>query len=229
MSKLKPAVNAAEIKPRAVVSTIPVWCRYDAAADVEALVENPRNPNTHGDSQIALLAKIIRAQGWRAPITVSNRSGFIVKGHGRLQAARLLQVAQVPVERQDYATEAEEWQDLIADNRIAELAEINSAVLKDLLQELDNGANDMDLTGFDAAELERLMNQFHVGEVNAPELKDGDRTPFRQATFTLHDEQWEEVEAAMSKAKSEGGGESAVNENSNGNALAWICGRFNRG
>jgi hypothetical protein len=48
-------------------------------------------------------------------------------------------------------------------------------------------------------------------------------------TFTVHDEQFEEVEAAIKKAKSEGGGESAVNENSNGNALAWICGRFNRG
>jgi len=124
-------------------------------------VANPRNPNTHGDSQIALLAKIIRAQGWRAPITVSNRSGFIVKGHGRLQAARLLQVAQVPVERQDYATEADEWQDMIADNRIAELAEINNAILKDLLETLDDGQNDMDLTGFDAAELERLMLQEH--------------------------------------------------------------------
>jgi hypothetical protein len=48
-------------------------------------------------------------------------------------------------------------------------------------------------------------------------------------TFTVHDEQFKEVEAAMSKAKEEGGGESAVNENSNGNALAFICGRFNRG
>ena len=153
-----------ETKPRALISTIPVWCRYDEAADVESLVPNPRNPNGHPEKQIALLSKIIRAQGWRAPITVSNRSGFVVKGHGRLQAARLLQVAQVPVERQDYATEAEEWQDMIADNRIAELAEIDNAALKDLLQELDTGAADMDLTGFDAAELERLMLQKHQGE-----------------------------------------------------------------
>jgi ParB-like chromosome segregation protein Spo0J len=157
-----------ETKPRALISTIPVWCRYDEAADVESLVENPKNPNLHPEKQIALLSKIIRAQGWRAPITVSNRSGFIVKGHGRLRAAILLQVAQVPVERQDYATEAEEWQDCIADNRIAELAEIDSAVLKDLLETLDDGQNDMDLTGFDAAELERLMNQFHVPDGNKP-------------------------------------------------------------
>jgi hypothetical protein len=88
------------------------------------------------------------------------------------------------------------------------------------------------LTGFDDAEMQRLIEGggvFDVGEVAPPELKDGDRAPFRQATFTLHDEQWEEVEAAMKKAKGEGGGESSVNENSNGNALAFICERFNRG
>jgi len=68
-----------------------------------------------------------------------------------------------------------------------------------------------------------------IEEVDAPELKDGDRAPFRQMTFTMHDEQFEEVEAAILKAKKEGGGESAVNKNSNGNALAFIAMRFNRG
>jgi ParB-like chromosome segregation protein Spo0J len=82
--------------------------------------------------------------------------------------------------------------------------------------------------GFDEAELLGSMGT-NVEGIDAPALKDGDRAPFRQCTFTLHDEQFEEVEAAMRAAKSQGGGESAVNENSNGNALAWICGRFNRG
>ena len=103
------------------------------------------------------------------------------------------------------------------------------SIIKDLLEELDTGANDMDMTGYTEAEIERLMTQFHVDEVGAPELKDGDRAPFRQATFTLHDEQWEAVEAAIAKAKAAGHGESAVNENSNGNALAWIAEVFNHG
>jgi ParB family chromosome partitioning protein len=91
-------------------------------------------------------------------------------------------------------------------------------------------ANEWDMdeliaAGFD----EKELGVFTADEAGAPELKDGDRAPFRQATFTLHDEQWEEVEAALAKAKKDGGGESAVNENSNGNAMAWICRRFNRG
>jgi ParB-like chromosome segregation protein Spo0J len=208
---------------------IPVYCRYDEAVDIDKITGHPRNPNKHSDEQIALLAKIIKSSGWRNPICVSNRSGFVIKGHGRLMAARVLGASLAPVEYQDYESEAAEYNDLIADNRIAELAERDMSIIKDLLEELDTGANDMDLTGYTEAEIERLMTQYHVEEANAPELKDGDRAPFRQATFTLHDEQWEKVEAAITKAKADGGGQSAVNENSNGNALAWICGRFLRG
>jgi len=68
-----------------------------------------------------------------------------------------------------------------------------------------------------------------VDGIDAPELKDGDRSPFIQMTFTLHDTQAEELNAAISKAKGEGGAQSGVNENSNGNALAFIAERFNRG
>lgn len=151
-------------------SGIPIFCAYDEVCDLTKLIPNPRNPNRHNDKQIALLAKIIRHQGWRNPIVTSNRSGFIVKGHGRLQAAQLLGVEMVPVDRQDYATEAEEHADMIADNRIAELAENDPQTLKDLLQELDSGEIDMDLTGFDEMELERLLTQFHQGNDAEPQI-----------------------------------------------------------
>ncbi len=138
-------------------SGIPVHCAHLRLADVTSLIPNPRNPNKHGDAQVALLAKIIRHQGWRAPITISRRSGFIVTGHGRLEAARLLQVAEVPVDEQDFATEADEWAHLIADNKIAELAEIDRTTLSALAEELDTGDFDMELTGLSEGELEELM------------------------------------------------------------------------
>jgi ParB-like chromosome segregation protein Spo0J len=100
---------------------------------------------------------VIRHQGWRAPITVSKRSGFIVTGHGRLAAALLLQVEQVPIDEQDFATEADEWAHLVADNRIAELADADRGMIADLLGELDAGGLDMDLTGFDLDALKELM------------------------------------------------------------------------
>jgi hypothetical protein len=50
----------------------------------------PGQPNRHSAHQIQLLASIIQEQGWRNPVTVSNRSGLIVRGHGRLEAALLI-------------------------------------------------------------------------------------------------------------------------------------------
>ena len=138
-------------------SGIPVHCAHARLADITTLIPNPRNPNTHGDRQIALLAKIIKFQGWRSPITISKRSGFIVAGHGRLQAAQLLQVEQVPVDEQDFATEADEWAHLIADNRIAELAEIDQGGLASLLGDINLDGFDMDLTGFDAWDLAEAL------------------------------------------------------------------------
>ena len=124
--------------------------------DLEALVPNPRNPNTHPEKQIELLAKIIQHQGWRNPVVVSNRSGFIVKGHGRYLAARLLGCEQVPVDYQDYANEAAEVADMIADNRIAELAVSDDKELHALLSELSSEI-DLDLTGFSGNALEDLL------------------------------------------------------------------------
>lgn len=133
-----------------------IFCAHTELVETEKLVSNPRNPNRHPESQIKLLAKIIRAQGWRNPIVVSKRSGFVIKGHGRLDAAKLLECERVPVDFQDYDNEAAEWADMLADNRIAELAETDDEELKKLIQELD-GKIDLDLTGFDAVSLDELL------------------------------------------------------------------------
>ena len=156
MSNTKPKIIRAEIR-----------CAHTEIRPVESLIENPRNPNHHPESQLKLLAKIITATGWRSPIVVSNRSGFVVKGHGRLQAAKLAGLTEAPVDLQDYESEAAEWADMIADNRLAELAEISLPELKDLLQELDTGALDMDLTGFDQDALAGLMLQENQDEGDA--------------------------------------------------------------
>jgi DNA modification methylase len=149
-------------------SGIPVHCRDCEIVDLADLVPYPGNPNTHSDEQVALLAKIIRARGWRHPVIVSTFSGRVVAGHGRIEAARLLGVATVPVERQAFASEAEEREFLLSDNRIAELAERDNALLKDLLEQLDTGETDMDLTGYTTEVIESLMLQEHQdGEADA--------------------------------------------------------------
>lgn len=68
-----------EAQPKATAGGVPVFCAHDAIVAIEKLIPNPKNPNTHPDAQIQALGRIIRQTGWRAPITVSKRSGFIVK------------------------------------------------------------------------------------------------------------------------------------------------------
>ena len=146
-----------EAEPKAWADGVPVFCAHDAIVDVAKLVPNPKNPNQHPDSQIQLLGRIIRQTGWRQPITVSKRSGFIVKGHGRLSAALLEGMKEAPVDYQNYTNDAEEYADLVADNRIAELAETDNRLLADIFAEIDTGEIPMELTGYTEDEVESLV------------------------------------------------------------------------
>lgn len=139
--------------------SISIYCAHTRLADPNALKPNPANPNRHSAHQIQLLASIIQEQGWRNPITVSKRSGLIVRGHGRLEAALLIGCEVVPVDEQDYASEAEELADLLADNRLAELAELDEAELKRLLKTIQQSdpSFDLELTGFAEDEIRKLF------------------------------------------------------------------------
>jgi len=133
-----------------------IHCSHTEMAVLETLVENPRNPNKHPEKQIELLAKIMKHQGWRNPIVVSKRSGFIVKGHGRLAAAKLNGWIEAPIDKQDYANEADEWADMIADNKIAELAETDISILEGIKLELPENF-DLDLLGVIDLDLSAIL------------------------------------------------------------------------
>lgn len=125
-----------------------IQCAHDELVDLVRLQPNPRNPNKHPKRQIDMLAKIISYQGQRAPIVVSKRSGFIVKGHGRLEAIKALGWEKAAVDFQDYEDEAQEFADMVADNKIAELAEHDDEMMKAGVLELnlDQGF-DLELLG----------------------------------------------------------------------------------
>lgn len=128
-----------------------IKCTFNETRDIDSLVEHPRNANTHPERQIELLAKIIKHHGFRHPIIVSNRSGFIVAGHGRLAASRLLGLKEVPVDYQDFENEAAEYAFLIADNKIAELAKHDDAKMIEDIKDLE--IEDLELLGLDDFDL----------------------------------------------------------------------------
>jgi len=134
-----------------------IRCAYSTLVCPSTLRPHPRNPNTHPSAQIEMLAGVIAESGWRHPIIVSKRSGYVVMGHGRLEAAILLGCETVPVDYQDFETEADELAAMVADNRLAELSVMDREALKDILCDLDTGEIDLDLTGYDSKALESIL------------------------------------------------------------------------
>lgn len=134
-----------------------VNCTYNALVEINRVVPNPRNPNKHTDQQITLLAKIIKYQGWRNPIVVSNKSGFVVSGHGRLEAAIKNEWTQVPVDFQDFENDAQEYAHMIADNKIAELAEHDDQMMFNTLKEVE--VEDFDYLGIPDFEMPKEIEE----------------------------------------------------------------------
>lgn len=159
-------------EPKAFADGRPVFCAHDKIVPIKELRENPLNPNKHPDDQIRALAAIIKATGWRQPITVSTRSGLIVKGHGRLAAAKYGKFKEAPVDYQNYASEEEELADLMADNRIAELAEIDSVKLAEAFEAVDTGAIPFEMTGYEESFYQELATALCEADHDKEEADD---------------------------------------------------------
>lgn len=145
--------------PKIVASGVQVFCRHDALEATAKQQPNPQNPNTHPPEQIARLVDVIRANGWRMPITVSTRSGMITKGHGRLLAAQEAKLNTVPVEYQEYKDEATEWADVLADNAIPELGETDESLVVAALKKLRREKVELTTVGYSDAEFKQLIER----------------------------------------------------------------------
>jgi len=190
----------------------------------EDLIPYARNARTHSDAQVSQIAASIREFGFCNPVLI-DEAGGIIAGHGRVLAARKLGLKEIPTITLGHLSETQKRAYILADNKLALNAGWDQEMLKLEIADLLAVNFELDSIGFTDEE----VGAFDVAEAEVPELDDGDKQPFQQITFTVHDEQAEKVQAALAKAKQMGHGESAVNENSNGNALAFICERFING
>lgn len=129
---------------------------------------NPKNRNKHPKEQIERLVKIIEYQGFRTPVTISNRTGLLVAGHGRIMAAKKLGLKQVPVIYQDFDSEEQEIAHGISDNAIALWSELD---LEGINVDLEQFQKDFDksLLGIKNLELEKLPEEPGCDEDEVPE------------------------------------------------------------
>jgi hypothetical protein len=94
-----------------------------------------RNARKHSKRQLRLIAKSIESFGFNAPVLI-EADGTIIAGHGRVEAAKLLELTNVPAVRIEHLTPEEKRAYMLADNRIAELSTWDDSLLAEEIAEL---------------------------------------------------------------------------------------------
>ena len=140
-----------------------------------SLTPAPDNPRLHAPQQVQAIARSMETFGFTAPLLV-DRNGQAIAGHGRLEAAKLLRLAEVPVIRQEHLTPAQVKAYRLADNRLAERSTWDERGLGLALQELQEALLEFDLEviGFDAPEIDlRIQSLDTPEEADAADVFDG--------------------------------------------------------
>ena len=124
----------------------------------EALKAYPGNARTHSKKQIREIAKSIKRFGFYNPVLIDD-GGQIIAGHGRAEAAKLLDLSAVPTVRLSHLSEAERRAYILADNRLAEKAGWDREILAIELQALIDLDFEVELTGFETAEIDLCLEE----------------------------------------------------------------------
>ena len=121
------------------------------------LKPHPNNARTHSKKQIAQIAKSIEAFGFNNPVIIDDHKR-IIAGHGRVQAAKLLGLNDVPTIGLSHLTEAQIRAYVLADNKLAEKAGWDRDILAIELQGLMELDFDLELIGFEASEVDVILD-----------------------------------------------------------------------
>jgi len=141
--------------------------QYRKVGDLEP---SPRNPRTHSKKQIRQIASSIREFGFTNPLLIDQK-GTVIAGHGRLAAAKLIGMDEVPTIRLEQLSDSQLRAYVIADNRLAETAGWDRELLALELQYLSDLNVDFDVSvvGFETAEIDVL-----IGELESDDTGDDD-------------------------------------------------------
>lgn len=136
--------------------------------DISEIIPYSNNPKSHPEAQVKKIASSIKNYGWDQPIVIDENKE-IIKGHGRLQAAELLDLTQVPVIIRTDLSDAEKKASRIADNKTAESEWLDDSLASEL--EILDDTPDIELedTGFNT---ERIDDLLEPDDMEIPEAFD---------------------------------------------------------
>jgi len=194
---------------------------------IDKLVPYVNNARTNSPEQVDQIAASIKEFGFNNPVLIDKKNG-IIAGHGRVMAARKLELKEVPTVRLEHLSETQKKAFIIADNKIAMNAGWDDELLALELKDLDDVMFDLNLTGFDAAQINEMFNVNDYDDFE-PNVPDGEKMPLSNMTFTVSAEQLEVINTALNKASKEKPFDpQGVNENKNGNALFLMALSYGR-
>ena len=155
------------------------------AVPIGSVKPDPQNARLHNEANKKAIKKSIEGFLQRKPIVVNKNTGIIEAGNGLYQEMKDLgatEIAAVFVDDDDNQAKAF----AIMDNRSGELSEWDLPNLKDVLQELDSGALDMDLTGFNEMAIEQLMTQVHSIDEEWQGMPEFDQKDMADIKIVIH-------------------------------------------
>jgi hypothetical protein len=164
MAKSRQASNSETLEGQGKKVQIQIKCVFSKMENIQDLKPHPKNPREHSKRQIKALAEAIKRNGFRRPIIVSSLSKVIIAGHGTCEAAKLLEMEEVPVDYQNFESSAEEAAFLVSDNHIARMGTTDSKMVAEIMQ--DFGGLDLESFGFNESERLSFFDQ--------PSADDGD-------------------------------------------------------
>jgi len=124
--------------------------------NIEKLIPYAMNARTHSDAQVSQIAGSIKEFGFTNPALIDENDGLIA-GHGRLLAARKLGITEIPCIRLSHLDEIQKKAYILADNRIALNSGWDIELLKVELEKLQVEDFDLNMLGFDDAELSQIL------------------------------------------------------------------------
>ncbi|MBG1252184.1 site-specific DNA-methyltransferase [Burkholderia pseudomallei] len=124
---------------------------------IESLIPYARNARMHSDEQIAQIAASVREFGFNNPVLVDGHHG-VIAGHGRILAARQLDMTELPVIELAHLTETQKRAFILAENRLTERAGWDDELLSLELADLQAAGFDLELTGFDDEAIAKLLD-----------------------------------------------------------------------
>lgn len=122
------------------------------------LIPYSGNSRKHDSNQVSQIAASIKEFGFNNPILIDDENG-IIAGHGRLMAAQKLGIDEVPCLKLGHLSDAQRRAYVIADNKLALNADWDDETLKAEIERLLDENFDLNMTGFDEEELDKLLTE----------------------------------------------------------------------